>query len=401
MKYEFAVIGANGIQGRIAARDLLESGRSVLLCAENDFKLDHLIEHGNSDFALVDLRRPDKMKRIIRKSGADVVINCAFDDYNPDVLKICLDLGIHYIDLGSSGGATREQLSFDATCKEKGLTAITGCGSTPGITNVMLRHAEPQFDTIHTVYAGFTWNANMPKFVVPFSLEALFWELTDTATILKDGQFMEHPPTEAPFDYYFKGIGRQKAYYVDHDEVHTFYQFLQAKRVKNIAFFASHPPHIDRALRLFLETDLIHPGKTSWTSEKIRSVDFVNEIIRSKDIPQGYEEKENLWVKIWGMQNGKKKTVEMDCMAGTLFGWEEDTCNIDTGMPASIVAQMIYDGRINERGSFAPEFVVPPEAFFAELGQRKIIVYENGVCVNPPRPRNLTLEKLPQLTVRT
>lgn len=400
MKFDFAVIGANGIQGRIVSRDLLECGFSVLLCAENDFRLDHLIEHKNSDFALVDLRRQDKVKRIIRKSGAEVVINCAFDDYNPDVLKTCLELCIHCIDLGSSGGATKEQLTLHEACREKGITAITGCGSTPGITNVMLRYAEPQFDTIHTVYAGFTWNSNMPKFVIPFSLEALFWEFIDNATILKDGQFIEHPPVAAPFDYHFREIGRQQAYYVDHDEVHTFYQFLKNKGVKNIAFFASHPSHIDHVLRIFLEMDLIHPGKTPWGPEKIRSVDFVNEIIRSRGIPEGYEEKENLWVKIWGAKNGKKKLAEMDCVASTLPGWEEDTCNVDTGMPASIIAQMIYDGRISERGSFAPEFVVPPELFFAELGRRKIFVYENGVCINTARPRHLVLEKLPRLTTR-
>ena len=72
----------------------------------------------------------------------------------------------------------------------------------------------------------------------------------------------------------------------------------------------------------------------------------------------------------------------MDCVAGTLPGWEDAACNIDTGFPASILAQMIKSGKIAEKGFFSPEYVVPPEPFFEELGKRKIWIYDNGKRIN-------------------
>ena len=61
---------------------------------------------------------------------------------------------------------------------------------------------------------------------------------------------------------------------------------------------------------------------------------------------------------------------------------EEAGCNIDTGMPASIMAQMILKKVITKPGSYSPEDIVPPAAFFKELRKRKLLVYENGKVIN-------------------
>ncbi|MEK6847493.1 MAG: hypothetical protein AABY16_04990, partial [Nanoarchaeota archaeon] len=63
-------------------------------------------------------------------------------------------------------------------------------------------------------------------------------------------------------------------------------------------------------------------------------------------------------------------------------GWEDAGGNIATGMPASIMAQMVKEKIISEKGSFAPEAVVPPELFFKELRKRKMVIYENGKRIN-------------------
>jgi lysine 6-dehydrogenase len=42
----------------------------------------------------------------------------------------------------------------------------------------------------------------------------------------------------------------------------------------------------------------------------------------------------------------------------------------DTGFPPAIVARMILEGRIRERGVFPPECCVPPGPFLAALAER-------------------------------
>jgi saccharopine dehydrogenase-like NADP-dependent oxidoreductase len=105
-------------------------------------------------------------------------------------------------------------------------------------------------------------------------------------------------------------------------------------------------------------------------------------MLKNLKSPEGYLEKENLWVKILGKKNGVRKEILMECIVPTLKGWETSGCNIDTGLPASILAQMIKKGVITERGSFSPEFGVSPELFFKELRKRNMKVLENGKVIN-------------------
>jgi len=404
MKYDFVVVGANGMQGKIASRDLLENGYSVLLCAIDDFGLDSLLEHKRSGLALINLKEPEKTKRVLKKSGAKIVVNCAIDDFNLVVTEICLELGLHYIDLGSWETMTYSQLALHEKFKEKNILALIGSGSTPGITNVMLRHIKPSFDTIHTVHVGFAWNSNMPVFVPPFSLDAIAYEFTNKAKVFENGKYIERKPQECPFQYEYKGIGKQTTWYADHMEHFTFYELLKDMGIKNIAVCSSFPDHSREAIQTLINLGFTKYKKSGDSHEiKVNGVaidimNFSEEVLRRIPIPENYKEKENLWLKVWGTKNGQDKFVEMDALAETLPGWEDATCNVDTGMPVSIMAQMMFNDVIKETGVLAPEFVVPPEPFFAELAKRQIWIYKNGRKINGALALK-TESKLPNISV--
>lgn len=398
MSYDFVVIGANGIQGRIVSKDLLESGFSVLLAATDDYNLDSLLEYKKADYAQVDLRKLDRVKKVIKRSGTDTVINCAVDDYNLIVTKLCLDLGVNYLDLGSvDEEMTYAQFNMAKEFQEKKLIGITGMGSTPGINNVMLRYIRPQFDSIHTVHLGFSWNSNKPVFVPPFSLDAIAWEFTEKAKIYENGKFVLRAPEDCKIDYDYREIGRQKTYYTAHVEHFTFYEYLKDMGVKNIMVCSSFPDHSREAIEKLNDLGFTSRDKIDIEGISLRPLDFSIEVLRRIPVPEGYKEKENIWLKVFGTKDGKEKTVEMDAIASTLPGWEDATCNIDTGMPVSITAQMIKDGRISQHGMYSPEFGVPAMEFFAELGKRKIWIYENGKKLNTSAMINKYLnQKVPQ-----
>lgn len=56
-KYDFLILGGAGMQGRIAARDLLENGQSVFLADLYRESAAKLLERPNTGFAFVDLRK--------------------------------------------------------------------------------------------------------------------------------------------------------------------------------------------------------------------------------------------------------------------------------------------------------------------------------------------------------
>ena len=379
-KYDFFILGGAGMQGRIVAKDLLESGYSVAIADIDRIRAQRMVKKSRDiGFLYLDIRDIDLTIAAIQRSGARVVINCAEGNWNLDVYRACLRAGVHCIDLGSEIEMTEAQLALDDEFKKKGLTAITGCGSVPGIGNVMLRYAARKFDTLKTIEVGFAWQSNIKRFVVPFSIESIIEEFTKPAPVIEDGKWGVRIPLKTVTMRNHRSIGRERVLIVRHPETYTFYHYYKDQGVKNVRFYAGFPPHSEEKIRSLIELGFgsVKPIKINGHGFEISPLDFTTEVLRRLKIPKGYREKENLWVVLIGKKNGHEKTIIMNCIVPTIKNWEDAGCNIDTGMPASIIAQMIWDKKIRKRGSFAPEAVVPEKYFFKELKKRKMKLFEN------------------------
>lgn len=383
MRWDFVIIGATGMQGKIASRDLLQRGYSVVLCGRNKKRVEETLKRfKKTKFVELELDDYKKIVKTIKDSGADVVLNCAEGDWNFEVAKACAEAGVNSLDLGSEIWMTKKQLALHNDLKKKGLVHITGCGSVPGVGNVMLRHAAPDFDTMDTIDVGFSWNSNIKKFVVPFSIISIIEEFTENATNVERGKFVKTRPMNTIFDNKDEFIGDEKRFCVRHPETYTFYNYFKHKGLKTVRFFAGFPLHSFNRIDALIELGLGSKEPIMYKGMPIKPIEFVSEVLKELKTPEGYKEKEDLWVTIEGKKDGRHKRVKMQCLVPTLKGWEFAGCNIDTGLTASIMATMIKKGIITEKGSFAPEAIVPPTAFFDELAKRKMFVYQNGKRIN-------------------
>lgn len=382
-KFDFVVLGATGMQGRIVAKDLLKSGYSVLLCGRDKRRVEKFLNnYRNTAFEYIEMAQWEKVARIIKRSGATVCVCCVEGDWNLNALKACVIAGVHCIDLGSEIWMTKEQLEMGGVLKKKGLVAITGAGSVPGVGNVMLRYAAQKFDYVHDIEVGFSWDSNIKQFVVPFSIQSITEEFMDPAPVVANKRFKKITPLKTIREANHRAIGRQQEFIVRHPETYTFWHYFKDKGVKNIKFYAGFPPHSFEKIKAMIDLGFARKDEINFKGLKVKPVDFATEVMKDIKFPKGYKETENLWVSIVGIKDKKPKKILMECIVPTLNGWEDAGCNIDTGMPASIMAQMIKTGVIDEYGSFAPEDVVPPSSFFKELRKRKMVVYENGRIIN-------------------
>ena len=381
MPYDFIILGGNGMQGRIVARDLLENGYSVFIADIQSSEDNKVLKHPKAGFSFVDVGDPEVTADVIKKSGANIVINCSLDNWNTTVYLVCLNLGVHVIDLGTWTQETKTQLEMNELFKKAGLTAITSCGAVPGVGNVMLRHAAKKLDTIETIEAGFSWDSNIKKFVIPFSMETILYEFTQPVPVRENGQVVIKFPMDTMTVRDYRTIGPQKSFLVEHAELHSFYHYYKHKGVKNVRFYAAFPDH---ALDTII--NLIELGFTGRAVEikgvTIEPEQFLTQLLRRIKHPSGYKEWENLWVEVSGTAGGEEKTILMECIVPPLDGWEEAGCNVDTGMPVSIIAQFIKTGLISERGSFAPEAIVPEKEFFSEMAKRGMTIFENGQAIS-------------------
>ena len=381
MVFDFVVIGATGMQGRIVTKDLIKSGYSVLMCGRDKSRIEDFLDKykGKTSFQYLDLNDKKEVIRTLKKSGSKIVVNCAECVWNLTALKYFIEAGINSLDLGSDIPMTKEQLALDRELKKKGLIHITGCGSVPGIGNVMLHYASEKFMKIDTVEVGFAWDSNIKKFVVPFSMQSIIEEFTSPAPYLHDHKLIKVKPMNSIVKAHFRAIGNEKEFKVGHHpETYTFYRYCAGKGVKNIEFYAGFPEHSLNVIQMLVDFGFTKDKPINFKGIKIFPDEFLTQVLKGLKYPPGYTETENLWVLI----KGERKKILMECIVPPLKGWEDAGCNIDTGMPASIMAQMISGGQIITPGSYAPEDIVPVEPFFKELRKRKMLVYENGRVIN-------------------
>ena len=382
MKYDFIIFGGTGQQGGICARDLIESGYSVLLVGRDKTRIKNLLKNKKTGFIEVDLRNEDQIAKAIKSSNAEVVVNCAELIFNVAIMKACLKTKKSLTDLGGLQKITLEQFKLHDSFKKTGIINITGCGSTPGIANVMTAHALEKLDSVDTIYLGFAWDSNIKKFVVPYSIQSIFDEFTENPITYHDGKFVKEKRMTCKGTKNFKEVGKQTVYCIVHSEVYSFSKYFKNKGLKNIHYMAGFPEHSMKTIQTLIDLGFNSEEPIKINETEIKSINFTTEVLKKIKWPKNYREVENLWVEICGKKNNKDIKIEMNCIVKSLPGWEDAGSNVDTGRTISVISQMLKDNLIKEKGVYAPEAVVPCKPFFKELAKRKMYIYENGRKIN-------------------
>jgi saccharopine dehydrogenase-like NADP-dependent oxidoreductase len=382
MSYDFLIFGGSGMQGTIVAKYLLQKGYTVTLADIKEEGAKPLLEQlSKALFRHIDLRKQEAIVSLISELKPAVVINCAEMDWNMNVYRACLVTKTHVIDLGSTVPMTQEQLDMHADFEGIGVTAITGAGSTPGINNILMAYGAEQFETVESVELGFAWDSNVEKFVVPFSIETLIEEFVVPAEVVEKGELLMKDPLDQVVEKEFTGIGKQSCILVHHSETLTFHRYLKPKGIQDIRFYGGFPKQIFEPTRMFVELGLGSTEPIMIGDKPVVPLEALDAVLRKLPRPENYKEHEILWVELRGIKNGKPKRMFLECRVDTLPGWEDAGSNIDTGIPAGIMAEMIHKGVIDQRGSFAPEDVVPAKTFLQELQEYGMKIFVDGEAV--------------------
>ena len=382
MRYDFIIFGGTGLQGRICTRDLIESGYSVLLVGRDPSGIQPLLKNKKAGFLKADLKNEKEILKTIRYSNADVVINCAELTFNVDIMNACLEAKKSCTDLGGLQKVTEKQFKLHEKFKKAGILNITGCGSTPGILNVLTAHVLEDFDSVETINLGFAWDSNLKKFIIPYSIQSIFDEFTEPPVVYDNGKFVKSNRIRCVDTKNFKEIGQQRVYCIVHSEVYSFVKYFKNKGLKNVHYLAGFPDHSLSAIRTLMDLGFGSQDDIEVNGIKIKPLEFTIRLLKRIPIPEGYNEVENLWVSIEGIKSGKSKKTDINCIVKTIKGWEDAGSNVDTGRTISIMSQMLKEGKITETGVHAPEGVIPHREFIKELGRRQMYVYINGKRIN-------------------
>lgn len=384
---KLVILGA-GLQGNICCTDLcdkeLSPGEKEIVIADYDFdKASEVANKFGLKAVRLDVRDHDKLIEVIK--GADVVLNCVQYNWNIDIMRACLEVKANYIDLGGLFHVTKKQLELDDEFKAAGLTAILGMGSTPGTMNVMAGYAASLLDTVDeakAICACGDFTKTDAVIGIPYSLLTVMEEHTMEPWILKDGELQPVPAGSGkeiiPFT---EPIGPAEAFYCIHSEPVQFAKSFKDKGIKNASFKLSLPEEFEGAVRFLANLGFATEESIAVKGQEVNPLHTMVAVVnRYLDRYDGSNDGELndcdvLRAVLTGTKDGIEKEITVECVIRTSEKWGFMAGALDTGVPPSIVAQMLCNGQITEKGAFGAERGIPALEYFKELSKRQMPVY--------------------------
>jgi saccharopine dehydrogenase (NAD+, L-lysine-forming) len=300
-------------------------------------------------------------------------------------MRACLEVKAHYIDLGGLFHVTRKQFELHDEFVKAGLTAVLGMGSTPGTMNVMAGYAASKLDTIkeaHAICACGDFTRTKAVIGIPYSLLTVMEEHTLEPYILKNGKLIAVPAGSGEETIDFpQPIGPEKAWYCIHSEPAQFARSFKDKGIQEASFKLSLPAAFEERIKFL--ADLGFASKEAITIDGASvnplktMVGVVNRYLERYDGKDDGElnDCDVLRAVVQGEKDGIEKEIMVEAVIRTSTKWGFMAGALDTGVPPSIVAQMLYSGLITERGALSPEQCIPPIPYFKELEKRDMPVY--------------------------
>jgi lysine 6-dehydrogenase len=370
------VLGA-GMMGRAVVHDLA-GAREVREIVAADFDRSRAAEvarkfgRGRARAVFADVRETAALAKLLQ--GSDVVVNCTQYNWNLDVMRAALAARVNYLDLGGLYHMTKKQFALDRDFRRIGKLAIAGMGGAPGITNVMARELADPLDRVESIRV-YNAGADRQKYDSPvaytFSIATILDELTMPPVAFEKGRYVEKPMLSDPEPGKFpQPIGNIVLRHSIHSELGTLAESFRRKGVREVFFKINYEPQLVNLVR-----DLVHTGFTSRepiavNGTRVAPRAVLLALLQKHATTKTPMDVEALRVVVTGRRGKTRSATAMEMWANYSTKPELSAVARDTGFPASIAAVMIGRGEIRGTGVQAPENVVPPQPFFAELKKR-------------------------------
>jgi len=318
----------------------------------------------------LDVTNEEKLKEIM--GSVDVVINTVgpFFKFGPPVLEAAIECGCHYLDINDDWEPTIEMLKYNDNASSKGVTAILGMGASPGLTNMLGAAVIKELDEVETLYTGWTMDGATPEEEssqsgINAAMIHAVQQMTGTVRIQDKGKpKMVKPLAKVEVD--FPGFGKFKPHIFGHPEAITFpHHFKTIKNSINLAH-GSGFLMLKWIMRL-VDWKILSIEKAAGIVQNLSS--SVRKDLEDKGFETGLDLKNNNPMDpppIYALALGNKDGEQVSCGA-TFKTSDLISMGEATGIPLACGLKLLVDGKILQKGVFAPEGAIEPSDFFDEL----------------------------------
>ena len=371
------ILGAAGGMALATVHDLLTTmgeGRIVLADINEEILQSRLAKFKDDRLAALKLDLSDIDAVAKAMDDVDVVINEANYHLNIHAMRAAMKAGKPVLDLGGLYKMTLRQTALHDEVEKSGILVIPGMGSDPGTSNIMCRYGASKLDEVEEIKIRFGTNWSGQTF--GFAIETILDEAINNAVIYEDGQFKEVPALSLSEEVEFRPpVGAQETFIILHSELATIPQNIEG--VKRVTYFDTWDPETVAKLKNLEALGLLNDREVVVGGEKMTNkkamVKLLAQAVREEQAAHGWDV---LKITVAGRKNGHSATYSFQIMTPGLLEQGLTPTAYSTGVPPSIVAQMIHAGEVQGRGVLPPELCVDPEKYLARLKQRRFDVYE-------------------------
>jgi saccharopine dehydrogenase-like NADP-dependent oxidoreductase len=244
------IVGAGAQGGPCASILARDKNVSEIVLGDIDLdlanKVKEKIKSDKITATRVDAGKVDDIERAAR--GADAIINLTLTAFNENIMQAALKSGAHYVDTSFGEPSLLDicardnilaqiienrPLAFDNEFKEAGLTALVGCGGSPGVTNILTRYICDKLDRVDEIHIRLgrrllTDSAEVVKGWVPtWSPFRALWGYAVEPTVFEDGEYKKYPVYSKCENYTFpQPVGTIPLVYHQHQEPITLPYFI-------------------------------------------------------------------------------------------------------------------------------------------------------------------------------
>jgi saccharopine dehydrogenase-like NADP-dependent oxidoreductase len=368
------LVGAGNI-GSVVARDLLRSGCKSLTLVDTDRRRLQALEyeHGTQvQTREFDVADEGALVRLMK--DADVAVNAASYKLNLHVLRAAINAKCNLVDLGGLYHVTLQELKYDGRAKKAGISVILGMGDDPGTSNVMARMASWELDSVSEI--RIRWGSSTPgseEVAFGFSVATCLDEATMKAVKFSHGRIVEIQPVSEMEEVEFPApIGRQQTYAILHSELATLPKFI--KGVRDVSYKDSWDQATISVVRFLRSSGLGADGIITVDGNRVSPRRVLLALLSPNEPKTAVG---CLMVKASGTRRGKHAETNY-CLGPIRYSdaYRAPCTAYSTAMPASIAAQMLSKGLIEQKGVLPPEELTQDqvEHFLGQMEARGLVV---------------------------
>ncbi|MCL2414992.1 MAG: saccharopine dehydrogenase family protein [Bacteroidales bacterium] len=378
------VIGAGGVS-TVAVHKMAENSdvfKEILIASRTKSKCDAIaaaLPGKNIKTAQIDADNVPEMVKLIQEFKPDLVVNLALPYQDLPIMDACLETGVSYLDTANYEPIDEAkfeyhwQWAYQDRYKDKGITAILGCGFDPGVTGVFVAHAvKHHFSEIHYLdIVDCNAGDHGKAFATNFNPEINIREVTQPGKYWENGQWIETKPHEIHQPITYPNIGPKESYLIYHEELESLVKNYPT--LKRARFWMTFGQEYLTHLRVIQNIGMAGIEPIMYEGKEIVPIQFLKAVLPNPgDLGENYKGWTSIGCRIKGLdKEGKEKTyyIYNNCSHEVAYK-ETGTQGVSytTGVPAMIGAMMYLKGLWKKPGVFNVE-EFDPDPFMAELGK--------------------------------